>query len=219
MIVGMPLAMGPAAIMPGMGPADPVTQQRAAERRLLAQQLGESQQMKRASALFSEEELREGLAIRRQLEKNAAKGLSPDKIIRDPVSLFMAGALLSAGAGAAGAGGQLASHLVGKGTEGVHKAQRDRHFKKVLKADPGLKREKMARPYFNVLHKASPYIATEPHVAAATLRAMIEAPEGYGTAPEMMRSVMQVEEGRQKTRFPALRGPSFGRGQMPGDMD
>jgi hypothetical protein len=214
-IIGAPLVLGPSAVLPAMSAE---SKERARQNAMLAQQLGESYKMKRASSLFSAEDLREGLALRNQLEKTA-KGLGASEIFQNPEKLFLAGALLAAGSGAAGAGGQLASHLVGRGTEALHKSQRDKHFKKVLKADPSLKREKMAKPYFNVLHRASPYIATEPHVAAATLRTMIDAPEDYGAAPESIRQILQVEESRQKTRFPALRMPSMSKIEMPGSLE
>ncbi len=91
---------------------------------------------------------------------------------------------------------------------------RERRYNQMLDADPSLKKNKMARTYFNVLDKASPYIAGEPQVAAATVRSMLEAPEGYALHPKYMKDILSVEESRQKTRFPVLRAPTF-KGELP----
>jgi hypothetical protein len=84
----------------------------------------------------------------------------------------------------------------------------------MVQADPSLGNNRMARVYFGVLDKASPYIAGEPQVAAATVRSMLEAPEGYATHPKYMKDILGVESERQKTRFPMLRAPTF-KGEMP----
>lgn len=117
------------------------------------------------------------------------------------------------GLGAAGALTAGTAYGIGKGMEVGRGLFQDRRYKKMLKADPSLKGPK-ARAFFNVLDKASPYIAGEPQVAAATVRSMMEAPEGYALHPKYMKDILGVEESRQKTRFPVLRAPTF-KGELP----
>lgn len=165
--------------------------------------------MKTASVHFDEDEVRQAVAIRRQLEKTAGKGPSVGKILAKPADLFAAGVLLGAGTGVAGAGTAAAAYGVGKLSEMAHASGRERRYKAMLKADPSLKRDPKSRAFFNILDKASPYIAGEPHVAASTVRTMLESPEGYGAAPRMMKDILSVEKDRIATRFPGLRAPTF----------
>lgn len=131
-----------------------------------------------------------------------------------PLKLMGAGLALGAGMGAAGAMTAGAAYGIGKGTEMVRGMSQAKRYKNMVKADPDLARHPMSRSYFAVLDKASPYISGEPQVAAATVRSMLEAPEGYAMHPKFMRDILGVEEGRQKTRFPMLRAPTF-KGELP----
>ena len=131
-----------------------------------------------------------------------------------PLKLMGAGLALGAGMGAAGAMTAGAAYGIGKGTEMVRGMSQAKRYKNMVKADPDLGRHPMSRSYFAVLDKASPYISGEPQVAAATVRSMLEAPEGYAMHPKFMRDILGVEEGRQKTRFPMLRAPTF-KGELP----
>jgi hypothetical protein len=188
---------------------DPETRQRKAEermrRRLLAAQAGRT---KTASVHFDEEEVLRAIAIRRGLEKRASKikGLNA---LANKETLFTAAAMLGIASTAAGASAAAGSYAVGKGQEAWQRATTDKRYNAMIKADPTLKREKMSKTYFKVLDNASPYIASEPHVAAATVRSMIEAPEGFALHPKYMRDILGIEESRQKTRFPVLRAPTF----------
>lgn len=173
----------------------------------------------KVGSVVSREEVLEGLAIRRGLEKAASRSRTFSNVFKGMSlpKMFAAGAALSAGAATAGAGSMGVSTAIGKGQEALHKSKRDKHFSDMLKADPSLKTSPKAKAFFNVLHQASPFIATEPHVAAATVRSMIEAPEGYALHPKFMKDVLDIEEKRQKTRYPGLRAPTL-RGEMP-DLD
>ena len=159
-------------------------------------------------------------ALQGKLDKTkepAAKSFKLDAMMSDPMKVFLGGAALSAGAMATGAVGMGAAHLIGKGTEAFGQSQGNRHFKNMLKVDPTLKKDPKARAYFGVLHRASPFIATEPHVAAATVRSMMESPEGYALHPKFVKDLLEIEEKRQKTRYPGLRAPGFS-GSLP-DLD
>lgn len=153
---------------------------------------------------------------REEAEKKRKRG-KYEMMMSDPMKMFLGGAALSAGAMGVGAVGMGAANLLGKGTEFAYGARQKKHYGNMIKVDPSLKQEPRARAFFNVLHKASPFIATEPHVAAATVRSMIDAPEGYALHPKFMRDVLEIEEKRQKTRYPAMRTPTF-KGDLP-DLD
>jgi hypothetical protein len=140
-----------------------------------------------------------------------------DALFSDPAKAFQAAVAISAGTMLTAGVGVGAAHAMGKGTEMVHKGRASNHYNKMLKADPSLRGDSRAKKYFNVLHQASPFLATNPHVAAATVRSMLDAPEGYALHPKFMREVLDIEEKRQKTRYPALRTPAL-RGTMP-DLD
>jgi hypothetical protein len=173
--------------------------------------------MKTASVHFDEDEVRQAVAIRRQLEKTAGRAKSMKQVFEKFPDMFTAGLMLGMGTGAAGAATSAASYGAGKLSEMAHASGRNRRFEAMLKADPSLKRDPKARSYFNILDKASPYIAGEPHVAASTVRTMLESPEGYGAAPRMMKDILGVESERQKTRFPMLQAPTF-KAELP-DID
>jgi len=220
--VGMTGVMGPSAFGMG-GHGDKATkQQETMKRRNLAAQAG-GMMMKKQSVNFDINEVRQALAIRRGLEKNASwKILNPLGKDAPAVARAAAGALIAGpmalaaglGLGAAGAVTAGTAYGIGKGTEMARDVLRGRRYKKMLKADPSLRDSRQVRSYFNVLDKASPYIAGEPQVAAATVRSMLEAPEGYALHPKYMKDILGVEESRQKTRFPMLRAPTF-KGELP----
>lgn len=220
--VGATTAFGPSLVADAVRP-DQASINRKAERRMYAQTLRKASMKKVASVLPSREDLEEALRIREGLEKQAAAGPARnafrkiDAMLGDPARMFAAGAMLSAGAAAGGGAALGVGHLIGKGTEAAHRMGRERQFKAMVSADPSLKQSPQARAYFEVLHRASPYIASEPHVAAATVRSMLESPEGYALHPKFVRDLLDIEEKRQKTRYPSLRGPSL-RGELP-DMD
>lgn len=198
--------------VPSMGKKDPAALREKAIKKLrhrhLAARAG-GVGMKTASVHFDEDEVLQAVAIRRQLEKTAGRRPSMKKIYEKFPDMFTAGLLFGMGTGAAGAATAGAAYGAGKLTEMAHSSGRNRRFEAMLKADPSLKRDPKTRSYFNILDKASPYIAGEPHVAASTVRTMIESPEGYGAAPRMMRDILGVESERQKTRFPMLQAPTF----------
>ena len=213
------VAFGPTMIRESMK-ADPAMVQRAMQRRYLAQQMRTDPMKMKVGSVISEDEAREGLAIRRGLEKSAAKGGKSFGNIFKGTSLpklFAAGAALSAGAAAGGGASLGVSSVIGKGTEALHRGKQSSQFNAMLKADPSLRRQPKARAYFNVVHRASPFIASEPHVAAATVRSMMESPEGYALHPKFVQQLLEIEEKRQKTRYPAMRTPTL-RGELP-DLD
>jgi len=169
---------------------------------IMAQNLRGPQKIGLASSLVSEEDRKEARSIRNQLEKQAGK---VERVLGAGADV-PAFARLMAAATILGAGSTLGAHALGKVYEGYRAGDRPKRYRAMLRAEPSLKREPMARVYFNVLDRASPYIAGEPFVAAATVRSMVETPsliEGGVPAvgPRMMKEIMDAEESRQKSRF------------------
>ena len=170
---------------------------------------------KYAAAGISDADARQALAIRSGLEKRAGKipntALASLGGVRN---MFLAGLALGAGAQVSGIAGAGVAGTVGKASEMKMNASSGKRYSAMLKADPSLRSAPKARTYFNVLQKASPFIASEPHVAAATIRSMLESPEGYALHPKVLKDIMEIEGKRQDTRYPGLRVPTF-RGELP----
>ncbi len=168
--------------------------------------------VKLQSAGISVDDVRAHLRIRRALEKQASKATAPLAGIPNDTlkKLFLYGAAVTGVGTALGVGGNIGGHMAGKAVEKVRATRQGADFTAMLKADPGLKQEPQARAYFNVVHRASPYLASEPVFAAATVRSMIEYP---GLDERKLQSILQVEKARQDTRFPFFHGkrtPGFG---------
>jgi hypothetical protein len=123
---------------------------------------------------------------------------------------MLAGIALGTAATAAGVAGQVAASGGGKAGEMVHRLGRDRHYNAMLKADPQLKQypSQEIRRTFNVLHKASPYVAKEPLLAASAVRSIVDAPRpdvGSKTpniSLDAIQRIFNVEASRQSTRYP-----------------
>lgn len=194
-------------IAPAMMAPDPQKVQMRQQRRMLANQM----RMKPMSKISS---ARRTQLIKEALEKRAGVGLP---LPTDPKKMLMLGAMLSGGAALTGAASVGAAHALGRATELVHKGRQGKQYAQMLEVDPSLSEDPKARAYFNILHTASPYLASQPHVAAATVRQMVDSPEGYGVNPARIREFLDVQKARQNTRYPALQVPTF-RGDLP-DLD
>lgn len=169
--------------------------------------------IKIGSVQFDEAEVRRFARIRGTLEKQAAapgavaegvekavKGRLPNKFS----DWLLAGLGLSAAGAVMGLGSQGVGLAAGKVGDMVHATTLNKQFKDVLKADPSLKEdEKKARQYFAILHRASPYLASEPLLAASTVKGMME----YGHAPgdRLVGGILDTESKYQDTRHPYLR--------------
>lgn len=112
--------------------------------------------------------------------------------------LLLLGAALAAGSTLVGMGQQVAGYGIGRAVEKKRERDMPASFAAVLKADPGLRDEPRAREFYEVLHRASPYISSEPSIAAATVRSMIEMPPDE----RRLANILSVEKARQETRFP-----------------
>lgn len=139
-----------------------------------------------------------------QMEKTASvRGKVPLEAGR----LLQIGALLAGGGAIIGAAHQAGAHAIGKMTEKAREKTRHQRYAAVLKADPSLKEEPLAPKYFAVLDRASPYVAGEPYIAAATIQTMVNTPslrEGSVPAvtPKALQEILNTEKARQETRFP-----------------
>jgi hypothetical protein len=72
-------------------------------------------------------------------------------------------------------------------------------YGQMLKVDPGLRREPGARQMFQIVNRASPYLASEPVIAAATVRSMLDAP---ALDERKLQQLLTTEKLRQDTEFP-----------------
>jgi hypothetical protein len=157
-----------------------------------------------------------------QLEKTIADtGLSKQRLLHEaekhlkdmrqwsPRQLATAGLALGATAAAVGAGVHLLGQGAGVASEKIRSLRTPHRFKEVTKIEPSLKDNPLAPKYFALLERASPYIASEPYLAAATLQQMLNTPsinDGGVPAiqPKMLQEILKTEEARQGTRFPFL---------------
>jgi hypothetical protein len=123
---------------------------------------------------------------------------------------LLAGLALGTAGTAAGLGGQALASGAGKVGEMTHRLGRNRHYNQMTRADPGLKEYSPAevRQAFNVVHKASPYVAKEPLLAASAVRSIVDAPRSdMGSkvptvSLDAVKKIMDVESARQGTRYP-----------------
>ena len=209
--VGLPALIGYGALAGPKAPPDPVKLEKKRQRRLLAQRIGSSS-MKIASAGIADSDVRRAIRLGKQIEKTASPLAAA---IRDPVTAFTTGAALATGMMVAGMGGVAAIHGVGKATDAIRGLSSERQYKKMLKADPTLKKDSRTRTFFGLVQRASPYIASEPYVAAATVKSMLDSPDTLGAHPRFMKDIMSAEEARQKSRYPFLQVPRVSGAKLP----
>lgn len=164
---------------------------------------------------FSDAHVRHYRRIQQELEKQAApraeaaveeaaKGAGGKFKVPGRVGEWLLGGLVLAGAGAAmGLGASGVAAGAGKVSDLMHAATFNKQFEATLKADPTLKENKeKSKQYFGILHRASPYLAGEPILAAATVKGMIE----YEHAPgdQRIRSILDTESAYESARHPFL---------------
>lgn len=151
--------------------------------------------MRKAASIFSREEIVQTQRIADRLEKTAGpkmlNKLSPELLKR----MGMLGAV---GLGL-GAGTQLGSYGISKMVAKGRTRNEKKHYGAMIKADPGLRREPGAREMFNIVNRASPYLASEPTIAAATVRSMLDSP---ALDERKLQQLLTTEKLRQETEFP-----------------
>jgi len=147
---------------------------------------------------YSVEDLKRLRKTASTLEKSAGRlsGMKPREAMLWAVGLTGAGAALGVGQHAAVMG-------INKVHELGRKAGRGKEYDKMLRADPTLRREPEAKKFFDIVHRASPYIASEPVIAAATVRSMIDSPM---LDERKFKQIMELEKMHQETKFPLLVG-------------
>ena len=76
-------------------------------------------------------------------------------------------------------------------------ASRDRQFRAMMRQDEELREDPgSARKYFEVVQRASPYIASEPVVAAHIVKNMMQV---HYHDPKMFKDILEVEKTRRGT--------------------
>lgn len=149
--------------------------------------------MKKTSSVFSQDGLNETLRISQSLTKTARIGR-----VVNPDLLRQIALVGSVGMGL-GVGTQVGSYGVSKLMSRGRTRNEKRFYGDMLKADPGLRREPGARGMFNIVNRASPYLASEPIIAAATVRSMLDSP---ALDERKLQQLLTTEKLRQDTEFP-----------------
>ena len=172
-----------------------------------------------ASAKFTGADSARVDSYRSVLEKQA--GAAAVGLNLSPKSAFQLGAALALGGTLVGAGQQALAYSIGRAGEGVSVMGRDRQYRQMMDADKTLKDYPRGetRRFFNILHRASPYLASEPVLAAGTVRTMLDAPRPeQGSVPALrpgfVRELLDIESSRQRSRFP-MSGATQGSAQGP----
>ena len=150
------------------------------------------------ASMFTEEEVRQVQRIGKCLEKTAAGASILGQRAVNPQLLRNIALLGSLGVGI-GAGSQLGSYGVSKVVAKGRSRNEKKFYGKMIKADPGLRREPGAREMFNIVNRASPYLASEPTIAAATVRSMLDSP---ALDERKLQQLLTTEKLRQDTEFP-----------------
>lgn len=168
---------------------------------------------KLSSSVLSQSDFDSALRVRRQLEKVAS--LAAMSLPKGggkswgPKEVLLAAALVGSVGTGVGIAQQAGSRAVGTLGEKMRAKTRQKRYDAMLRADPSLKDEPLARTYFAVLDRASPYMSGEPHLAAATVQNMISTPalrEGGvpSISAKQIQEILNTEQVRQGTRFPTL---------------
>lgn len=164
-----------------------------------------------ASSALSQQDFEAAMRIRDKLEKVAATLPIPKAPGKSwgPKEVLLAAALIGSVGTGAGIAQQAGARAVGALSEKVRAKTRQKRYQAMLRADPSLAEEPLARTYFAVLDRASPYMSGEPHLAAATVQNMISTPplrEGGvpSIGPKQIQDILNAEQARQSTRFPFL---------------
>ena len=169
--------------------------------------------MRLSSSVLSQADFEEAARIRSRLEK-VASGLPIMSAPRaaktwGPKEVMLAAALVGSVGAGMGLAQQAGTKAVGVLGEKIRAKTRNKRYQAMLRADPSLADEPLAKTYFAVLDRASPYMSGEPHLAAATVQTMISTPplrEGGvpSVSAKQMQEILCTEEARQGTRFPLL---------------
>lgn len=149
------------------------------------------------------------LAFGKSREKRESEQHAKEMKRWSPGQLMLAGLGLGGAATVVGAGSHLMGQAAGFAQEKIHGATSDRRYNSMVKADPSLKTHPQAKTYFQILDRASPYLASEPYLAAATVQQMISTPSLHDNGvpavqPKMLQEILKTEQARQETRFPFL---------------
>ncbi|MEC8306428.1 MAG: hypothetical protein VXZ72_01015 [Chlamydiota bacterium] len=152
--------------------------------------------MRKVASIFSREEIEQTQRIADRLEKTAAMPKVLNKL--SPELLKQMGMIGAVGLGL-GAGTQLGSYGISKMVARGRTRNEKKHYGAMIKADPGLRREPGAREMFNIVNRASPYLASEPTIAAATVRSMLDSP---ALDERKLQQLLTTEKLRQETEFP-----------------
>jgi len=190
----------------------------------------EKQASLRGIARVTQDQLDDALQKAIKAGKKSAKGTPKENTYRIGgergyrlQDVALAGLALGGASAIAGLGGQALGAGVGELGELKHRMGRSRHFNAMVKADPELRQysHDEVQKVFGVIHRASPYVAKEPLLAASTVRSIMDTPRAtHGSrtpvvSPEAITRVLDMESGRQGTKYPYMQES---RGRPEGDL-
>jgi hypothetical protein len=173
------------------------------------------------------EDVQRGLRIKRSLEKTASpralssffsstmgaaagvakkgeKEVSSRAALGDLARHALLATALGTGIGVAA---PLIMYGVGKALKAPRAATLNRDYKAMLAVDPSLKEDPKALQYFSVLHRASPYVAGEPIIAATVVSNMVR---GAGLDVKKFKDILDLEKAHQEAEMPWFRHKSGG---------
>jgi hypothetical protein len=164
-----------------------------------------------ASVKFSRADVEAAAKIYKQMEKSANMPSAAAEMTWKQLAKYrlLPAAVLGAAFGTAT---PLAQYGLGKAINLSRSARLSSDYNKMLEIDPALSEDPNSRRMFEVVHRASPYIAGEPVIAAATVRSMIDSPQ---LDERKFKQILDTEQMRQKTEMPYFQ--HGGRSEMPHD--
>jgi hypothetical protein len=156
--------------------------------------------VKIGSVPFSREQVVQTHAL---MKKVAAPAQLPHREPRNWGRWFLAGLGMGAAGMLVGVGQQLGAEGLSRLGEKAHQASLDPQYRAMLKADPSIAEYgDKGKRYFEILHRAAPYMASEPELAATTVKSMM----GYEEFPTtMIEKALATESAYQETRAPYLK--------------
>ena len=164
---------------------------------------------KKGSAMYTIDEVRAGQRLSSQLEKTAspAATMGRGEVLKRVLQYGGIGLGL-------GMGAKLGDYGISRALARGRTRNEKKYYNNMVKVDPDLRREPGAREMFRVVNRASPYLASEPIIAAATVRSMLESP---ALDERKLQQLLTTEKLRQDTEIPWA-SSGKGMGQMPKDL-
>jgi hypothetical protein len=166
---------------------------------------------KKGSAMYTLDEVKAVQRLSSRLEKVASAAPAARLGSREVLKKVLQYGGIGLGLGV---GAKLGDYGISSALAKSRTRNERKYYNNMMKIDPGLRKEPGAREMFRVVNRASPYLASEPIIAAATVRSMLESP---ALDERKLQQLLTTEKLRQETEIP-WSGSGRGMGQMPKDL-